>query len=173
MRDEREVGAVAALEEEGHAGDEAEHGGRMVRVRQADGDEEAARDDAIGVQQHLLAPDAGAGVNEVGDDAAERTADDVEEAEHGGPVARAGLAEGGEVLHVVGTQDGIDGQFGAERAEIPAGEDEGLEGEDDVHRFAEGRLDDDLAAGGVQHLLLADLCFVVKGTVALVGGCEL
>ena len=173
VRDEREVGAVAALEEEGHAGDEAEHGGRMARVGEADGDEEATRDDSVRVQEHLLAPDAGTGIDEVGDDAAERAEDDVEEAEHGGPVAGPGLAEGGEVLDVVGAQDGVDGQFGAKGAEVAAREDEGLQGEDDVHGFAEGRFDHDLAPGGVQHLLLADLRFVVEGTVALVGRREL
>ncbi len=173
MRDKGEVGAVAALEEEGHAGDEAEHGRRVMRVGEADGDEEAAGDDAVGVEEDLLAPDAGAAVGEVGDDAAERAEDDVEEAEHGGPVAGAGLAEGGEVLDVVGAQDGVDGQLAAKGAEVAARDDERLEGEDDLHRFAEARLDHDLAAGRVQHLLLADLCFVVEGSAALVGGGEL
>ena len=173
VRHEREVGAVAALEEKGHAGDEAEHGGGAGGVGEADGDEEGAGADAVGVQEGLLAPDAGAAVEEVGDDAAERAEDDVEEAEHGGPVAGPGLAEGGEVLDVVGAQDGVDGQFGAKGAEVATSEDEGLQGEDDVHGFAEGRFDHDLAPRRVQHLLLADLRFVVEGAGPLVRRREL
>jgi len=46
VRDEGEVGAVACFEEKGHAGDEAEHFVFVVRIGEADGDEEGAGGDA-------------------------------------------------------------------------------------------------------------------------------
>jgi len=42
VRHESVVGTVSRFEEESHAGDEPEHGGFVVRVCEADGDEEAA-----------------------------------------------------------------------------------------------------------------------------------
>ena len=167
---EAEDGAVGALEEEGHARHEAEHGALVVAVGKADGDLEGAREDGVDVDEVLLAPDAGVGVDEVGDDAAEGSEDDVEEAEHGGPAAGAGLAEGLEVLDVVGAEDGIDGEFGAKGAEVAAAGDEGLEGEDDGHGFLEAGLADDLAPGDVEHLLFANLGFVVETALAVGGG---
>lgn len=169
VRDEREVGAVAGLEEEGHAGDEAEHGALVVAVRQADGDLEGARHDREAVDQVLLAPDARAAVERVGDEAADGSAGDVEQAEHGGPAACARLAELREVLEVVGAQDGVDGELGAEGAEVAHGHDEGLEGEDDGHGFLEGGFLDDFAAGDVEHLLFADLGFAVVDAAAAFG----
>ena len=77
MRDEAEDGAVGALEEEGHAGHEAEHGALVVAVGEADGDLEGAGDDGVGVDEGFLAPDAGAGVEGVGEEAAEGPAGDV------------------------------------------------------------------------------------------------
>ena len=168
--DEAEDGAVGALEEEGHAGDEAEHGALVVAVGETDGDLEGAGDDGVGVHEVLLAPDAGAGVDGVGEETAEGAEDDVQETEHGGPATGAGLTEGFEVLEVVGTEDGVDRQFGAEGAEVAAAGDEGLEGEDDGHCFLEAGFADDFAAGDIEHLLFAHLSFVVKATLALAGG---
>ena len=173
VRHEREIRSVATFEEKRHAGDEAEHGALVVRVDEPDGDEEGTGDDTVRVDEHFLAPDAGVRVDEVGNDAAERAEEDVQEAEHGGPPTGAGLAEFGEVLDVIGAEDGVDGQLAAEGVEVAAGQDEGLQGEDDAHRFAEGRFDDDFAARRVEHLLLADLGFVVGDDVSLVGGGEL
>ena len=149
VRDEAEDGAVGAFEEERHAGHETEHGALVVAVGEADGDLEGAGDDGVGVHEGFLAPDAGAGVDGVGEEAAEGAEGDVEEAEHGGPAAGAGLAEGFEVFEVEGAEDGVDGEFGAEGAEVAAAGDEGLQGEDDGHCFFEGGFADDFAAGDV------------------------
>lgn len=99
---EAEDGAVGALEEECEAGDEAEHGALVVAVGQADGELEGARQEQVEVDEVFLAPDAAAGVDEVRGEAADGPEGDVEEAEHGGPAAGARLAEGLEVLDVVG-----------------------------------------------------------------------
>ena len=170
VRHETEDGAVGALEEEGHAGHETEHGALAVAVLEPDGDLERARDDGVGVDEVFLAPDAGAGVDGVGQEAAERAEGDVQETEHGGPAAGAGLAERFEVLEVVGAEDGVDGQFGAKGAEVAAAGDEGLQGEDDGHGFPPGRLAHDFAAGNIEHLLFTNLGLVVEATLALAGG---
>ncbi len=133
VRHEAEDGAVGALEEERHAGDEAEHGAFVVAVCETDGDLEGAGDDGVGVHEVFLAPDAGTGIDGVGEEAAERAEHNVQETEHGGPAAGAGLTKGFEVFEVVGAEDGVDGQFGAEGAEVAAGGDEGLQGENDGH----------------------------------------
>ncbi len=75
-----------------------------------------------------------------------------------------------EVLEVVGTQDGVDGQFGAEGAEVAAAGDEGLEREDSRHCFLEAGFADDFAPRDIEHLLFANLGFVVKATLALACG---
>lgn len=80
------------------------------------------------------------------------------------------MAERFEVLEVEGAEDGVDGEFGAEGAEVAAAGDEGLEGEDDGHCFLKAGFADDFAAGDVQHLLFANLGFVVKATLAVAGG---
>ena len=141
-----------------------------MAVCEADGDLEGAGDDGVGVQEVLLAPDARAGVDGVGQQAAHGPEDDVEQAEHGGPAAGARLAEGFEVFEVVGAEDGVDGEFGAEGAEVAAAGDEGLEGEDDGHCFLEARLAHDFPARHVEHLLFANLCFVVEAGFAIARG---
>lgn len=170
MRHEAKDGTVGAFEEEGHAGDETEHGALVVTVCETDGDLEGAGDDGVGVHEVFLAPDAGAGVDGVGEEAAHGAERDVQETEHGGPAAGAALAEGFEVFEVVGAEDGVDGEFGAEGAEVAAAGDEGLEGEDDGHCFFEARFADDFAAGDVEHLLFTDLGFVVKAALAVASG---
>ena len=72
------------------------------------------------------------------------------------------MAEGGEVGHVVGAEDAVDGELGAEGAEITTGQHERLQGEDDGYGFFEGGLDDDFAAGRIQHVLFGDLSLVVS-----------
>ncbi len=103
------VGAIAGFEEQGHTGDEAEHGALLVRVGEADSNEEGAGDDGENMDKVFLAPDTALPVDEVGDDTAHGSEDDVEQAEHGGPVSGTGLAELGEVFDVVGAEDGVDG----------------------------------------------------------------
>ena len=126
MRHEAEDGAVGALEEECHAGDETEHGALGVAVLETDGDLEGPGDAGVGVDEVLLAPDTGTGVNGVGYETAKGAAHDVQETEHGRPATGAGLTKCFEVLKVVGAQDGVDGQFGAEGAEVAAACDKGL-----------------------------------------------
>lgn len=167
---EAEDGAVGALEEEGEAGDEAEHGALVVAVGEADGDLEGAGQDRVRVHEVLFAPDARAGVDGVGEEAADGPEGDVEEAEHGGPAAGPRLAEGLEVLDVVGAQDGVDGQLGAKGAEVAAAGDEGLQGEDDGHGLLEAGLLDNLPAGNVEHLLFANLGFAVDAGLAFARG---
>ena len=167
---EREIGAVARFEEEGHTGDEAEHGAVGMGIGETDGDEEGTSEDGEHVDEDLLAPDVGVAVDEVGDDASQGPEDDVEEAEHGRPLPRAGLFQRGEVFHVVGAQDGVDGQLSAEGAEVGACGHEGLRADDDGEGLFEAGLGDDLAAGGVEHLLFADLRFVVVVGSIFAGG---
>ena len=164
MGHERVVRAIAGFEEERHAGDQTKHGTLRMGVGEPDGDEKGAGDDGEEVDEVFLPPDIALLVDEVGDHPAHRSEDNVEEAEHGGPVAGAGLAELGKVLDVIGAEDGVDGQFRTKGAEITASGNHGLEGEDDSHCFLERGLDDDLATSSFEHGLLANLGFVVKGT---------
>ena len=163
MRHETEDCAVARFEEQGHPGDEPEHRAVGLWIGGADGDEESSGDDGEDVDEVFLAPDARALVDGVGEETPCGAGDNIEEAEHCGPAAGAGLTQLREVLNVVCAKDGVDGKLGAEGAEVGAAGDEGLEGENDAHGFFKGRLDDDFAAGRVEHLLLADLGFVVVG----------
>ena len=78
MRHQGEVRAVAGFQEEGHAGDESEHGVFIVWVQDTDDDEEDARDDADEVDPGLLAPDIAVAVDDVGYDAAGGAESDVE-----------------------------------------------------------------------------------------------
>lgn len=157
VRHEREVGAVAGLEEDGHEGDQAKHlGRRVVRVDAADDDEQRARDASAQHDPELLAPQVVARrlEDEVADDAAEGPRDKVEEAEHGGPVGRARLAQPGEVLEVVGAQDRVDGQLAAKGAEVGRHVEGRLQAEEHPDPFGERRLGHDLALGRRAHLLL-------------------
>ena len=170
MRHQREIRAVAGFQEEGHAGDEAEHGMFVMWVREADGEEEDAGDDADEVDPDLLAPDVAVAVDDIGYDAASGAEGDVEKAEHGGPAAGASLKEVGEVLDVVGAEYGINGELSAERAKVAACQDKSLRAEDDGESFFEAGFLDYLAAGCVEHLLLPDLGFVVMVGGVLAGG---
>lgn len=71
VRNQSEVGTVAGFEEERHAGDKAEHGRLVLRVEQADGDEEGAGDDADEDDPTLFEPEVGGDVfvEQVADDA--------------------------------------------------------------------------------------------------------
>ena len=168
VRHEREVGAVSCFEEEGHASDQTEHGALGVGVCEADGDFKGASDDRETVDQVFLAPDAGCAVDDVAEDTARRSEDDVQETEHGGPLPGAALAESFEVFEVVCPEDGVDCEFGAKGAEVAAAGDEGLEGEDDRHGLFERRLLNNLAPRGVEHLLFADLGLMITDAGTLV-----
>lgn len=168
--DEGEAGTVAGLEEEGHTGDEAEHGGLGVGVGQADGNLEATADDAEEVEPDLLGPDvAGGTVQNVRDDTAERTEDDVEETKHGSPATGTGLAESLEVLEVVGAENGVDGKLSTEGAHVDGGDDNGLGADGDHEGVLEGGLLDNLAVGSVEEFLVAELGVVADGLVLHLG----
>lgn len=76
MRHQCEIGAVARLEEKGHAGDKAEHHAFVVRVCEADGDEEGAGGDADKGDPGVFEPEVlgDFGVEQVGYYAAQRSA---------------------------------------------------------------------------------------------------
>lgn len=71
MRHQGEVCTVAGFEEERHAGDEAEHCRLVLRVEQADGNEEGTRDDADEEDPAFFEPEVGGDVlvEEIADDA--------------------------------------------------------------------------------------------------------
>lgn len=71
VRHQSEIRTVASFEEERHAGDEAEHCRFVLRVEQADGDEEGAGDDANEQDPGLFEPEVGGDVfvEEIANDA--------------------------------------------------------------------------------------------------------
>jgi hypothetical protein len=102
MRHQPEIRPIPGLQKKRHPRDQPKHGGFIAGVSKADGDVESSRNDAYEDDPALFHPEGfGVAVEEVGDDASQGTGDDVEEAEHGGPLAGVGLAEGGEVAEVV------------------------------------------------------------------------
>lgn len=163
VRDEREVGAVAGLEEDGHERHEPDHRRQVVRVRAPDHDEQGPRHAPADDDPRLLGPDAAPRrpVQRVGRHAAERARDDVEEPEHGGPVGRVGLAERREVLGVVRAEDGVDGELAAERAHVCRDVEQRLRRHENVRNHAPRRLLHHLALGRLHHVLLRDGGFVV------------
>ncbi len=105
-------------------------------------------------------------VEQVRHGAAQRPRGEVEEAEHGGPVGRARLAETGEVLEIVGRQDAVDGQLSAEGAAVAEDVEPSLRRRRHTHDLGECRLDDDLALRRVDHLIRGE-----DGLVASNAGC--
>jgi hypothetical protein len=71
VRHQSEVRTIASFKEERHAGDQAKHCRFVLRVEQADGDEEGAGDDADEEDPGFLQPEVGGDVfvEEVADDA--------------------------------------------------------------------------------------------------------
>lgn len=168
VRHQSVVGAVACFQKKRHAGDEAEHGVLLLRVQDANGDQEGSGDDGETVKPNLFGPGrAGFAVDVVSHDATDGAEDHVEETKHGSPVATSGLAERLEVLKVVCTQDGVDRQLCAEGAEVAGGCDESLHRENNRYGFLEGRLLNNLASRSVEHLLLWEDGFVVVRLLAL------
>ena len=143
-----------------------------MRVREAYGDQECTREDGEEVNEVFLPPNIGLAVDEVGEHTAHGSEENIEKTEHGSPISGAGLAELREILNVVGTKDRVDGELGAEGAEVAAGRDHGLQGEDNGHGFLKGGLDDDFTSGSLEHGLLADLGFVVEGARGLARSIE-
>ena len=172
MRHEREQPPIAGLLEESEAGDEADERGLGIWLQEANHEQEDAGHEAQGVNQHLLAPErARVPVDGVAEGAARGAEDEVQEPEHGGPGPGAGLAELGEGLGVVGSQDRVDAEFGAEGAEVGDAEGEGRERQDGLCGALDRRLFDQFPARGGEEVIFLRLRL---GVVALAaGGVEL
>jgi hypothetical protein len=71
VRHQSEIRTIAGFKEESHAGDQTEHCRFVLRVEQADGDEEGARDDADEEDPAFLQPEVSGDVfvEEIADDA--------------------------------------------------------------------------------------------------------
>ena len=171
MRHKPKVSPISPLKEERHSCDEPKHSRLILTIQHPDDNQEHPRHNPVRVQHHLLRPHAAPRppVRHVRREAAQRPRHAVQKAEHGGPVARLLEAELGEVLHVVVSEDAVDGELGAERAEVARGGDERVLAEHDAQDGGEGGLLDDFPAGGVY------LCEVERGAFlgfgVGVGGC--
>ena len=158
MRHKRIRHAIRAFQKKRQSAHEPEHGALVVAVQLADDDEERAHDETERVEQRLLRPDGPAKrvIRGVGDEAAEGPAHDVQEPEHGGPVPGfLGRQRRVELRAVVVAEDGVDGELGAEGAEVAGCDYEGLRAGEDGKAFLEGGLADDFAFCGVKHLLVS------------------
>lgn len=144
MRHKSKVGAIPSFQEDSHEGDETHHSREVFRVELSDYDEEDSGHDADEVDPEFLGPQVAVGPaeDEVGEEAARGARDDVEQTEHGGPLAGRGLAELREVLEVVGAEDGVDGELAAEGADVRRHEHDGLEGAGDAEGFLGRGFDD-------------------------------
>lgn len=157
-----EVRAVAGFQEDGHTGDKAEHGARVVGVNDADDNKQGARDDAQEVNPELLDPETGPPLEQdIGDDATKRASDHIQKTEHCSPLSRGGLVELREVLPVIPAQNGVDGQLSTEGIEIAERQDKGLRCKHNSDRLLEGGPHDDFPLSRVHHLLLGQLSFVI------------
>ena len=157
-----EIRPVARLQEKRHPSHEPKHGIPRTGVRGANRNEKNTGDDGQGMDQDLLAPHACSRVDEIAYHTSQGSEHDVQKTEHGGPIAAAALLEGWEILEVVRAEDAVDSEFGAKGAEVGTPLDERLGGEDDREGLAEGGFDNNLASGGVEHLLLPNLGFVCE-----------
>lgn len=162
MRHQAEIRPVASFQEESHPSNKPKHVVPVVWIRRPDSDRENSHQDSEDMDKGLLAPHAHPWVDKIADHASQGTEYDVEQTEHSSPIPAPCLLERREVLDVVGAEDAVDGEFGAERAEVGAASDESLEREDNREGFAERGLDDNFAAGGVKHLLFSYLSFVCE-----------
>lgn len=133
------VSTVGCIHEDGETSDKSEHGGLIVGVEETDGEHESTHGSTAEADPHLLGPDrVGVVVDDVGNDTSHGAEDDVEETEHGGPATGTSLTELGEVLEVVGADDGVDGELTTEGAGVLSGQGEGLRRENDKQGFLEG-----------------------------------
>lgn len=157
MRYKRKVGAVTRLKEDGHQGNETNHGVLVVRVDFADDDAHDASNDADKVDPQLLCPQIAVrrDVDPVSNEASKRASDNIEKTEHGCPATGLCLAEVGEVLEVVCAKDGVDGELGTEGVEVAESEHSCLWGQDDLHCLLDGGLLDDFVLVAVDDLNVA------------------
>lgn len=169
------VQAIGALKEECEQCNEPKHGAGILGVQLSNDNEYHASHCAVDVQEDTLAPDVlGLPVDEVGKNTTERTENNVEKTEHGSPVALVLKAERfSEVLLVIPAEDGVDGKFGAEGAEVAGASDKSLHREAHFQDFAEGWLLDDLALGSLDHLLATNVSLARCVVLLLVIGGDL
>ena len=110
MRHNSKVSPIRSIHKERQPSHQSEHRRHALGVREPDRDLERAHDHAKERDPELLRPHGPrVPVDQVADHAAGGAEQDVEEAEHGGPLAGAGLAQRGEVLEVVGADYGVYG----------------------------------------------------------------
>jgi hypothetical protein len=167
VRDEGVIGAVACIEKESHAHDQAEHDTLVVRVYHADDDQQDARDDAQKVDPCLLAPNVCALVDYVRDNSAQRSKDDVDQPKHSGPSSRPGLSEAWELLKIIGTQNGIDCQFGSKRAKVGGTVHQRLPRKDYPHCFTKTGVDNNFSKSNFKLTFLSQSSFMAMGCVML------
>ena len=106
---ESEVCPIASFQKDSHTSNEPKHSRRVMGIREANGEQESPGDNAQEVNPGFLDPRRRkALVKEVGDDATERSCDNIEKAKHSGPLAAGGLAKLLEVLLVVISKDRVD-----------------------------------------------------------------
>ena len=166
VRHQREVRPVGCLGGDGHTDHQAKGLGLGVGIEKADDAEEGAVGEAEGEQPRLPSPERAARpVQGIADEAAEGPRDEVQQAVHGRPVPGAGLAEGGELVEVVGAQEGDDGDLGAEGAEVGSDQGDGGERGDGLGGLRHRRFLDELPAGCGEEILLGD-----DGVVGVVAG---
>jgi hypothetical protein len=171
VRHERERQTVrAGQEEHEHDRHKRDHGSDGFGVEEADEEHHGAGADAVDVQERFLRPHGvGVIVCDVADDAAQRPPDYVHETEHRGPIAGLLDGEGGELFGVVGAENTVYGELGAEGAEVGGACDDCLGRETDSCDVFEGWLLDNFAARCVEDLLFADLGFRVVGLARVAG----
>jgi hypothetical protein len=154
VRHKRKVGTVTSLKENGHDSNEPNHLIQLLGVELADDNQEHPRHDTDEVDPELLCPKIVAGdfVDDVGDEASERTRDDVQETEHGSPSTGLCLTEVCKVLEIVCAKDRVDGKLAAERTEVSGAQHGGLEREHDFEALLQRGLYYDLVLSFVDDL---------------------
>lgn len=123
MRHKREISTIARLKEEAQARNKSKHSMRAHRIRKSNRNQESSHDNTREMQPRFLAPRACAAIHEIGNNTSQRTKHDIQQAEHSCPATGTGLSEVFEVLEIIRAENGIDGEFGAEGAEVAGGDD--------------------------------------------------
>lgn len=139
MRHKRKVCPVTRFQEKRQSGCKPEHSSLVLRIRKAHRKLESSHNNAQEYEEDLLRPHCfGIPVHKIRDKSASRTADNVQQSEHGGPLSCLGLAHVGEVLSVVIAKDGVNREFGAKGAGIGNCDGEGGKAEHDAEGFFVG-----------------------------------
>ena len=119
MRQQREHTPIASLLEERQPGHQPDHRRQMLAIQRPNHNHKHSHDHRQRVHQDLLRPQtARHPIDEIRQDPAQGPEHRVEQPVHGRPAPGARLALLREVLEVVGAQEGVDGELGAEGAEV-------------------------------------------------------